>query len=152
MLPVDWNRNQAVKRLVEHAASPENRPAQGTRSIIQFADRQHDDREVALLSVYAGLLMEVEALRGFLIEGIRQYVLRAKILEENIQGHETALLKLSESGNEAERLNRQSYDRARLADARYMDDAMEEAEFLCHRYAYLDKKLRLLTKTIRDSI
>jgi hypothetical protein len=33
-----------------------------------------------------------------------------------------------------------------------MDDAIEEAEFLCHRYGYLDKKLRELTAAIRADL
>ena len=37
-------------------------------------------------------------------------------------------------------------------DARRMDDAIEEAEFLCHRYGYLDKKLRELTAGIRAAL
>jgi hypothetical protein len=33
-----------------------------------------------------------------------------------------------------------------------MDDAMEEAEFLCRRYGYLDRKLRELTTAIRAAL
>jgi hypothetical protein len=47
---------------------------------------------------------------------------------------------------------RQAYARARSLDARSMDDAIEEAEFLCHRYGYLDKKLRELTAAIRADL
>jgi hypothetical protein len=32
-----------------------------------------------------------------------------------------------------------------------MDDALEEAEFLCRRYAYLDRKLGQLTAAIRSA-
>ena len=47
---------------------------------------------------------------------------------------------------------RRGYSEARSWDARSMDDAMEEAEFLCHRYAYLDRKLRQLTRTVRSAL
>jgi hypothetical protein len=33
-----------------------------------------------------------------------------------------------------------------------MDDGLEEAEFLCRRYGYLDKKLRELTAAIRTAL
>jgi hypothetical protein len=33
-----------------------------------------------------------------------------------------------------------------------MDDALEEAEFLCRRYAYLDEKLRRLTEAVRSAL
>ena len=45
--------------------------------------------------------------------------------------------------------NRHTFDRE---IRRQMDDALEEAEFLCHRYGYLDKKLRQLTAGIRAAL
>jgi hypothetical protein len=47
---------------------------------------------------------------------------------------------------------RRAYFEARSWDARQMDDALEEAEFLCRRYGYLDKKLRELTAGIRAAL
>jgi hypothetical protein len=50
------------------------------------------------------------------------------------------------------RSSAQGYLEAPSWDARRMDDALEEAEFLCRRYGYLDKKLRELTASIRAAL
>jgi hypothetical protein len=150
-LPTQWRRDPTIRSVVEYAANPENRPDQGVRRIARFAETPAADRSAALLAVYAGLLEETDVLRGFLIEGIRQYVLRAKILQESVRRHAAALAALPEDGGASGSPKRHGLERARLTDARQLDDAMEEAEFLCLRYAYLDKKLRLLTEAIRET-
>lgn len=151
-LPVDWREDPAVRQVVEYAGSPENRPARGASRIMRFAEQIDGDRDAAQLAVYAGLLEETRTLRGFLIEGIRQYVLRAKILQESVHSHEAAIAALSDDSSAESLRQRKGYEQARSQDLRQLDDSMEEAEFLCGRYSYLDKKLRLLTEAIRETI
>ena len=93
--------------------------------------------------VFAGLLDQFNLLRGFVIEGVRDFVVRAKILREAVDRNEAA----ARCAADARRVSSSAaiISRPGAWDARRMDDAMEEAEFLCHRYGYLDKKLRELT-------
>ncbi|MDX1606584.1 MAG: hypothetical protein R3202_10360 [Candidatus Competibacterales bacterium] len=148
-LPENWTADPEVATVVGYAANPENPPRAGSRRISAFAAGLQDARTERLLAVYAGLLDESDTLRGFLIEGIRDYVLRAKILRESADNHQRRLDTLAA---DADQTQRDGYRQARFWDERNLDDALEEAEFLCHRYAYLDKKLRQLTAAIREAL
>jgi hypothetical protein len=144
-----WRQDAAVRGVVEFAADPENPPRQGAKRIAAFAAPLGTDREERLMMVFAGLLDQFDQLRGFVIEGVRDFVLRAKILREAIDRNEAAVAALPAEAHEEQR---QDYLEARSWDARRMDDALEEAEFLCRRYGYLDKKLRELTARIRAAL
>jgi len=151
-LPAGWRSDAAAAEVVAFAANPENPPAQGEARIAAFAGRLSAGRQPALLDVFAGLLEEFNALRGFVIEGVRDFVVRAKILQEAIDKNEAALAALpADGGPEVEQL-RNGYLDARAFDARSQDDALEEAEFLCRRYAYLEQKLRRLTAALRSAL
>jgi hypothetical protein len=144
-----WRQDAAVRHVVEFAANPENPPGQGAKRIAAFAAPLGAEREERLMMVFAGLLDQFNLLRGFVIEGVRDFVLRAKILREAIDRNEAAVAALPAEAREEQR---QDYLEARSWDARRMDDALEEAEFLCRRYAYLDNKLRELTARIRAAL
>jgi hypothetical protein len=151
-LPEDWRQDAAVLEVVEFAANPENPPSQGAKRITVFAaslGAEREEREERLMMAFAGLLDQFNLLRGIVIGGVRDLVLRAKILHEAIDRNEAAVSALPTEAREGQR---QGYLEARSWDARRMDDAMEEAEFLCRRYGYLDKKLRELTASIRAAL
>jgi hypothetical protein len=151
-LPADWRSDAAAAKVVAVAANPENPPAQGEARIAAFASRLGAEREAALLDVFAGLLEQFDALRGYVIEGVRDLVVRAKIIQGAIDKNEAALSALpADGGPEVEQL-RNGYLDARALDARNQDDALEEAEFLCGRYAYLDHKLRRLAAALRAAL
>jgi hypothetical protein len=151
-LPEGWRQDPGVREVVEFAANPENPPGQGARQIAAFAAPLGAEREQRLLLVFAGLLERFNLLRGFVIEGVRDFVLRAKILREAVAQNDAALAALPADGGARVEAQRQAYAGARSLDARSMDDAMEEAEFLCRRYGYLDRKLRELTAAIRAAL
>ena len=151
-LPDGSRDNAAAQEVVAFAANPENPPAQGEARIAAFAGRLGAGRQAALLDVFAGLLEEFNALRGYVIEGVRDFVVRAKILQEAIDKNEAALAALPTDGGAEVEQQRNGYLDARAFDARSQDDALEEAEFLCRRYAYLEEKLRHLADAIRSAL
>ena len=148
-LPEGWRQDPGVREVVEFAANPENPPGQGAKRIAAFAAPLGAEREERLGLGFAGGVDQFNLLRGFVIEGVRDFVLRAKILREAIDRNEAAVAALP---TEAREEQRQGYLEARSWDARRMDDALDEAEFLCRRYGYLDKKLRELTTGIRAAL
>lgn len=150
--PGDWREDPGVREVVEFAADPENPPSQGAKKITAFAAPLGAGREQRLLLVFAGLLEQFNLLRGLVIEGVRDFVVRAKILREAVAQNDAALAALPAAGGTEVDERRRGYLEARSWDLRSMDDAMEEAEFFCHRYAYLDKKLRQLTKAVRSAL
>ena len=151
-LPKGWRQNAAVREVVEFAANPENPPGQGAKRITAFAASLGAEREEQLMMVFAGLLDQFNLLRRFVIEGVRDFVLRAKILRDAVGQNDAALAALAADGGARVEAQRRAYTQARSLDARSMDDAMEEAEFLCRRYGYLDRKLRELTAAIRADL
>jgi hypothetical protein len=150
-LPEGWRQDPGVREVVEFAVNPENPPGQGAKRIAAFAPLGAERKE-RLLLVFVGLLEQFNLLRGFVIEGVRDFVLRAKILREAVAQNDAALAALPADGGARVEAQRRAYARARSLDARSMDDAMEEAEFLCRRYGYLDRKLRELTAAIRADL
>jgi hypothetical protein len=145
-----WREDAEVQDVVEFAANPENPPRQGAKRIAKFAAPLGGaEREKRLMLVFAGLLDQFNLLRGFVIEGVRDFVVRAKILREAVDRNEAAVAALPAQAPEQQR---RDHLEARAWDERQMDDALEEAEFLCHRYGYLDKKLRELTAGIRAAL
>jgi hypothetical protein len=152
VLPAGWREDAAVVEVVDFAANPENPPSEGERKIAAFAEGLGADRQQQLLLVFAGLLEQSDILRGFVIDGVRDFIVRAKILDAAVERNEAAVGALPpDGGTEVER-ERRGYLEARSFDARNLDDALEEAEFLCHRYAYLDEKLRRLTEAVRSAL
>ena len=149
-LPERWRHDAAVREVVEFAANPENPPGQGAKRIVAFAAPLEAEREERLMMVFAGLLDQFNLLHGFVIEGVRDFILRAKILREAIERNEAAVAALPLEERAEVEAQRRGYLEARFWDARRMDDALEEAEFLCRRYAYLDEKLRRLTEAVRS--
>ena len=150
--PEGWRRDRVVREVVEFAANPENPPSQGAKRITAFAGPLGGEREERLMLVFAGLLDQFNLLRGFVIEGVRDFVLRAKILRDAVAQNDAALAALPADGGARVEAQRRAYAQARSFDARNMDDAMEEAEFLCRRYGYLNRKLRELTAAIRAAL
>ena len=150
-LPESWRQDPGVREVVEFAANPENPPGQGAKQIVAFAAPLGAEREERLLLLFAGLLDQFNLLREFALEGVREFVLRAKILRDAVAQNDAALAALAGGGARVE-AQRRAYSQARSLDARSMDDAMEEAEFLCRRYGYLGRKLRELTAAIRAAL
>ena len=147
-----WRDDAAVAEVVAFAANPENPPSQGGRRIAGFADGLGQDRQDRLMLVFTGLLEKFDLQRGFVIGGVRDFVLRAKILREAIDRNETAAAALPTDGDAELEEQRKGYLEARFWDARNLGDALDEAEFLCHRYEYLEEKLRRLTEVIRSAL
>jgi hypothetical protein len=151
-LPAEWREDPAVREVVEFAANPENPPNQGARKIAAFAAPLGAGREQRLLLVFAGLLERFNLLRGFVIEGVRDFVLRARILRDAVAQNDAAIAALPADGGAEVEERRRDHVEARSWDVRGMDDAMEEAEFLCRRYSYLGEKLRRLTEAVRSAL
>ena len=151
-LPADWRADGQASRVVGFAADPENGLEAGRKRIADFAGATPDPerRRDALLAVYAGLIESFSRQRGFLLEGVRDNILRAKVLNEVVEANKARAASLGE-GPEAEKLRAQLAV-ARRTDFRNMDTAVEAAEFICHRYAYLDEKLRALVAEIRKDL
>ena len=148
-LPGNWNADAGVRDVVAFAANPENTPNQGGAEIQAFAERLGSDRRGPLLGVFAGLLEEFDTQREIVIEGVRDLIVRAKIIRELVEKNEAALAALpADAGPEVEQ-QRKGHQEARFWNARNMDDALDGARFLCRRYGYLEEKLRRLSAAIR---
>ena len=147
-LPAGWSTDAGVRDVVAFAANPENTPNQGGAEIQAFADRRGGDRRAALLGVFAGLLEEFDTQREIVIEGVRDSIVRAKIIRELVEKNEAALAALpADAGPEVEQ-QRKGHQEARFWNARNLDDALDGARFLCRRYGYLEEKLRRLSAAI----
>ena len=134
-LPDGWRTDAGVREVVDFAANPENTPKQGGAEIQALAGRLGAGRRPALLGVFAGLLEEFDTQREIVIEGVRDSIVRAKIIRESVDKNEAALAALpTEAGPEVEQ-QRKDHQEARFWNARNLDDALDNARFLCHAMA-----------------
>jgi hypothetical protein len=118
-----WRQDPGVRQVVEFAANPEHPPAQGAKQIVAFAAPLGADREERLLLLFAGMLDKFNLLREFALEGVRDFVLRAKILRDAVAQNDAALTALAAEGGARVEAQRRAYGQARSLDARSMDDA-----------------------------
>jgi hypothetical protein len=82
-LPEGWRQDPGVREVVGFAANPENPPGQGARQILAFSAPLGAEREERLL-LFAGMLDKFNLLREFALEGVRDFVLRAKVLRHAV--------------------------------------------------------------------
>src|SRR5918994_2443271 len=125
-LPEGWRQDRGVRKVVEFAANPESPPDQGANQIVAFAAPLGPEREERLLLLLAGLLDQFNLLREFVIEGVRDFVLRAKILRDGVAQNDAALAALAGKSGARVEAQRRAYSEARALDARSMEDALEE--------------------------
>jgi hypothetical protein len=95
------------------------------------------------------LLGKCNLLREFALEGVRDFVLRAKILGDAVAQNDAPLAALATEGGARVEAQRRAYAQARSLDARSMEEAIL---ILCRCYGYLDRKLRELTAAIRAAL
>jgi hypothetical protein len=150
-LPDDWRADAGISEVVAFAANPENTPSQGGAEIQALAERLGAARQAALLGVFAGLLEEFDTQREIVIEGVRDSIVRAKIIRESVEKDEAALAALPTAAGPEVEQQRKGHQEARFWNARNMDDALDDARFLCRRYGYLEEKLRRLSGAIQTA-
>jgi hypothetical protein len=145
----DWRADARVSDVVKDATDPEYPAAHGAAEIESFARAVGADRDHAMALVLAGIVDETNNLRAILIDGIRDNVIRAKMLSDVVAENEAALAAISEAGSDADAKNREDIAQAKFWNVRSLNKAKDDAEFLCHRLAYLDKKTHQLADAIR---
>ena len=146
-LDASWRDDEAVRTVVRYAVDPENRPERGMEAISALARTAGAGREEALVKVFTGLVEETNGFHRIIVTGIRNFILRAKILAEAVDANDAEIKALT--GSETDKARRRAIKEARFWNFRNMDDAEEEAEFLCRRLGYLEKKLRRLAEHTR---
>lgn len=146
-LAASWRDDDAVLKVVGYAVNPENNPERGKKAISALARKAGAGRDDVLVKVFTGLVEETNGYYRIVIAGIRNFIIKAKILAGAVDANDAEIRALGAS--EADKARRRDVKQARFWNFRNMDDAEEEAEFLCHRLSYLKKKLRRLAEHIR---
>lgn len=146
--PGAWENDPAVRALVFFTTEPENAPDTGIARLGELAPTLGPDKKAKLALVAMGMVERSNTLRGFILDGIRNYTLSARILRTAVADNDKAIAALpKEDANTAMRAN---MTRVRRSNFMRMDDAEEEAEFLCTRLAYIERKLRRLTAAVKS--
>ncbi|MGB8273834.1 MAG: hypothetical protein WCF16_01025 [Alphaproteobacteria bacterium] len=148
----DWHQDQAVSKLVTFATNPENPPASGRKAISDLAKQAGTgaEKQHTLLLAFRGMVDETNALRGAILSGIRNMKIRAIILDDAVKDDDRMLADLPNSPDAESK--RQDIKAARKFNFRNKDDSEEEADFLCYRLNYVEKKLRSLTEQVQHEV
>jgi hypothetical protein len=146
--PGAWENDPAVRALVVFATEPENAPDTGIARLRESLPKLDPDRKAKLALVAAGMVERSNVLRDFILEGVRNYTLQARILRSVLADNDKAIAALPKEESTA--ATRSNLTRVRRSNFMRMDDAEEEAEFLCTRLEYVEKKLRRLTAAVKS--
>jgi hypothetical protein len=93
---------------------------------------------------------EMNVLRHSLLDGIRNTTIRGVILGDAVKEDDEMLAALPKTPETEAR--RQDIKAARKFNFRNKDDQEEEADFLCYRLDYVEKKLRTLTDQVHHEV
>ncbi|MBT4769395.1 MAG: hypothetical protein HOO00_02550 [Rhodospirillaceae bacterium] len=143
-LDPSWEEDEGVRKIVQYAIDPANPPSEGKDAIAEYAATLGADKDKRLVQVFTGLLAETNVFHTIVISGIRNFIIKAKILADVVAENDA---EINDPNTSAQR--KKDVEVARASNFHDMDDAEEEAEFLCHRYDYVEKKLGLLTDQLR---
>lgn len=146
--PGAWENDPTVRALVVFATEPENAPDAGIARLREALPKLEPDKKAKLALVAAGMVERSNILRDFILEGVRNYTLQARILRSVLADNDKAIAALPK--DETTAATRANLTRVRRSNFMRMDDAEEEAEFLCTRLEYVEKKLRRLTAAVKS--
>ena len=150
--PSAWQSDPQVKPAVEFAAAPENNPDLGSQRIEELASSAGPRKQEALLLALSGIVERTNTMRRIIIDGIGDKVVKSRLLVELIAENDRDLAAVPNDGTSAaaERMN--ALETARYWNSRYLGDAADDAELLCHRLAYTAKKAQALVGAIRTEL
>ena len=145
-----WESDAEVRAAVVFATEPENAPDTGIARLGELVPNLGVGaaKQARLASVAVGMVERSNILRGFILEGVRNFTLSARILRTAVADNDKAIADLPKE--DAAAATRTNLTRVRRSNFMRMDDAEEEAEFLCTRLAYVEKKLRRLTAAVKS--
>ena len=146
-----WERDPEAKPLVEFIASPENSPKAGAARIDEFAASRGELRSELSLLVLTGMVERINKIRDILIEGIRTHVIRSHILADAVAENDRALaLSVAQPAAADPARQPEAIKKARFWNLRSLDDAGDNAEMLCRRYAYDEAKAKALAAALHQ--
>lgn len=150
--PSAWQSDPEVKPVVEFAAAPENNPNLGAQRIAELASAAGPRKQEALMMALSGIVERTNALRGIIIDGIGDKVVKSRLLFEQVAANDRDLAAVPNDGTSAAAERRSALETARYWNNRYLGDAADDAELLCHRLAYTAKKAQALAGAIRTEL
>ena len=150
--PSAWQSDPQVKPVVEFAAAPENNPDLGTQRIGELASSAGPRRQEALLLALSGIVERTNTLRRIIIDGIGDKVVKSRLLAELVADNDREIAAVPNDGTSAAAERKKALETARYWNNRYLGDAADDAELLCHRLAYTAKKARVLAGAIQTEL
>ncbi len=150
--PGAWQSDPEVRPIVEFAAAPENNPNLGAARIQVLARSAGARKREALLLALSGIVERTNTLRRIIIDGIGDKVVKSRLLVELIAENDRELAAVPNDGTSAAAERKNALETTRYWNNRYLGDAADDAELLCHRLAYTAKKAAALAGAIRTEL
>lgn len=149
-----WRDDPAVRRLAEELAAPETMREPARAKVAAFAAGLSGDparaRRLALL--FRGVVDELNLYRRFVLEGIVGSVARRRLAAGALARTEVELAGLPDDGSAQAAQRRKAIEERRFWQARAVDRAEGEAQFLCKRLTALEGKLGALARAIAGQL
>ena len=150
--PAEAKRREvpAIVKLAEEAAAPQTSVDQATDMIDTFADGlpQGEQKDRSLAMLFYAVLDELNLYRRFILEGIVQFVARHRLAVDVLASVEAEYQALAYDHSEQANAKRKSLDHRRFWVGRAVEEAEDEARFLCQRLNSLEGRLGSLARAI----
>ncbi len=149
-----WRHDREVRKLAEELAMAETMLRAAERRVEAFGATLAQDgtRNRRLSLLFHAVLDEINLYRRFILEGIVGFIARHRLAAEVLARTETELRSLPEDDPPNTAKTRKKLEERRFWQDRAVDDAMDEARFLCKRLDSLDAKLGILAHAITGQL
>ncbi len=149
-----WRHDREVRKLAEELATAETMLRAAERRVEAFGATLAQDgtRNRRLSLLFHAVLDEINLYRRFILEGIVGFIARHRLAAEVLARTEAELRSLPEDDSPNTAKTRKKLEERRFWQDRAVDDAMDEARFLCKRLDSLDAKLGILAHAITGQL
>lgn len=145
----DWQADLAVRALVDFVAAPENVPDAGRARIASFGTSAGAERRTSLELTLVGIVARTNEFRAIVAYGVREKVEKSKFLFDYLAEARRAIDSLPATATPEVR---RTLEQDRLAKSHALGDNAEDAELLCHRLDYTERKAKRLADEIAEQI
>ena len=144
-----WRTDPVVKAAADFAAAPENAPQFGAERLAALAAAAGPHKDRMLLEALDGIVTQTNTLRGIIIDGIGDKVVKSRLLAERLASVEHDLAALPADATPQQR---GALTQARESMLRALGDNADDAELLCHRLGYTRHKAERLAAAIAEQL
>ena len=149
-----WRRDEKLAALVGELAERRLPIEQAELRIDEFAAGLDADKDQKLTLLFTGLLQDINAVRGEIIEGIERYTRRQRDLADKVRSMtvELAEMRARTDATEEERATARKLEEELVWQTRIFDEREQSLTYVCESPVLLEQRLFALARQIMNHL